>query len=168
MAKIIFILACAAAFFAPFVLTKETSPKVETASFPGFPAQFEGKALRQLTLTEREEFFLADFPGKVGRFTDGRREIIIRWVTQATRKLHPAEDCFKGIGYETKPLPLEIGADGKHQACFSAVKNEDSLRVCERIFDENGDSWTDASSWYWSAMQKSNGEWWAITVAERQ
>lgn len=168
MAKIIFVLICTAAFFAPFILSKESSPYIETTHFRGFPTHFEGAELRDLGLTDREKGFFEDFPGKIGRFTDGRREIIIRWVTHPTRKLHPAEGCFRVLGYDTKPLPLKIDGIGKRWSCFSATKRDESLRVCDRIHDDAGGEWTDVSSWYWSAMSQTSGEWWAITIAERK
>ncbi len=167
MAKILFILACGIAFLAPFLLTNEKSSKSETASFQGFPNKFEGFKLKELGLSDRENYFSQDFPGNIGRFTDGRREIIIRFVTEATRKLHPAKDCFEAIGYQTKPLPLKID-DGKRWACFSAKKQTESLRVCERITDDSGGEWTDVSAWYWSAFSQTGGKWWAYTVAENE
>jgi hypothetical protein len=168
MAKTLFIIACALAFLAPLFLTGATSSDAPTATFRGFPSDFEGVKLRELGLSERENYFLEDFPGKIGRFTDGRREIIIRWVTQATRKLHPAKDCFEAIGYETAPLPVKIDHRGKRWACFSARKNTESLRVCENIGDDAGNEWTDVSVWYWSVFSQQKGEWWAYTVAERE
>jgi hypothetical protein len=51
--------------------------------------------------SSREERFAADFPGRIARFSDGHREIIIRWVARETRALHSASDCFKGLGYWT-------------------------------------------------------------------
>ncbi len=168
MSKIIFIIACGLAFTAPFFLAKESASNYQSTSFQGFPAKFEDLNLKELGLSEREEYFLEDFPGKIGRFTDGRREIIIRWVTQATRKLHPAKDCFEAIGYKTKPLPIKVDENGKRWSCFSAKKGEESLRVCEKIYDNSGNEWTDVSSWYWSAFQQTSGEWWALTIAERE
>ena len=168
MAKILFLIACAAALFAPFVSNRAAAPHGESIAFRGFPIEFEGVALKELGLTEREKFFLEDFPGKIGRYTDGRREIIFRWVTKPTRKMHPAADCFKAIGFETKPLPLKVDAAGKHWACFSARKNGESLRVCERIYNGAEEEWTDVSAWYWTALSSSSGEWWAVTVAERE
>ena len=47
-------------------------------SFPGWPGSFNGKQLRQLPLTDKESTFLQSFPGRIGRFTDGQREYIIR------------------------------------------------------------------------------------------
>jgi hypothetical protein len=71
------------------------TPAVRPADhFPGWPASFEGYALRELPLSARERKFMEGFPGRTGRFTDGNREFVIRWVTHETRLLHPAADCF--------------------------------------------------------------------------
>ena len=118
MAKIVFIIACAIAFSAPFALRNSTTRQANSADFKGFPAEFEGRKLRDLGLSERERFFLEDFPGQIGRFSDGNREIVIRRVTEATRKLHPASDCFEAVGYSTKPLPIKVDEAGKRWACF--------------------------------------------------
>ena len=168
MAKIFFIIACGIATFAPFLLTNEKPSKPIAASTQNFPTEFEGLKLKELALSERERYFTQDFPGEIRRFTDGRREIIIRRVTEATRKLHPAKDCFAAIGFQTKPMPLKTDENGKHWACFSAVKGDESLRVCERISDAAGNEWTDVSAWYWSAFTQANGAWLAYTVAEKE
>lgn len=164
MAKIIFIVACLIACFAPFAVMKE-SKTVSTTQI-AFPTEFEGRTLRDLGLSDRERAFLVDFPGQIGRFTDGEREIIIRHVTEATRMLHPADDCFKAVGYTTAPLPVKVDAANSRWACFSAIKNKDNLRVCERIEDKKGREWTDVSSWYWAVWGSDRGDWWAYTVAE--
>ena len=168
MAKIFFIIACLAAALAPFLLEKETRRISQNSTLQGFPVEFENRKLTELSLSERERYFLQEFPGSIGRFTDGHREIVIRQVTEATRKLHPAKDCFAATGYETKPLPLKIDASGRHWACFSAIKNDETLRVCERITDEEGNEWTDVSAWYWSALSRTDGNWLAYTVAEKE
>jgi hypothetical protein len=153
----------------PFWSASETSSSSATpVTFPGWPTEFEGKTLTPLPLTELEKRFTTDFPGKIGRFTDGEREIIIRWVTEATRKLHPASDCFQGIGYSVKPLPLHRDNSGSLWAGFTATKREERLRVSERIHSDSGETWTDVSAWYWSALRHSNGSWWAITIAEKE
>ena len=166
MEKIAFIMACVLAFFAPFVVTKERSAETVNSTFKSFPKEFEGRELQELELSQRERFFLEDFPGQIGRFTDGNREIVIRRVTEATRKLHPASDCFEGVGYTTFPLPIRIDESNKRWSCFSAVKKDERIRVCERIEDNHGGEWTDASSWYWTAWGQGNSEWWAFTVAQ--
>lgn len=168
MAKILYILTCGIAFIAPFILTNNKPSSTFTLNSKAFPAEFEGFKLQRLELSEREKYFTKDFPGEIGRFTDGRREIIVRRVTEATRKLHPAKDCFEAVGYKVKTLPMKTDESGKHWACFSAVKSENHLRVCERISDAQGSEWTDVSAWYWSAFTQSNGEWTAYTVAENE
>lgn len=163
----LFLIACLAAMSAPFWLAAERNVTRAAPDFRGFPDSLENVKITELPLSERESYFLEDFPGNIGRFTDGKREIIIRYVREATRKLHPAGDCFRAIGYSTKPLPLKIGAGGKRWSCFSAVKAGEKLRVCERIYDDAGNEWTDTSAWYWTALGESAGGWWAVTVAER-
>src|SRR4051794_38007133 len=78
------------------------------SGFPGWPVEFEGRPLRPLPLTALEERFADNFPGRLGRFSDGEREIILRWVTRETRTLHPAADCFKASGYELTHMPIEV------------------------------------------------------------
>lgn len=161
----IFAFVCFSAFAVPFLIGGQENIKSNQTNI-NFPSEFENKSLTQLELSEREQFFLQDFPGEIRRFTDGRREIIIRLVTEATRKLHPASDCFSAIGYQIKPLPLKIDENSQRWSCFTAVRNNENLKICERIYTENGESWTDASSWYWSAISSENKDYWAITVAE--
>ncbi|MGE0128745.1 MAG: hypothetical protein AB7U82_11755 [Blastocatellales bacterium] len=165
----LFIICCALAAAAPLLPVRTNTP-INEAAFPGWPATFEGCELKLLPLSPREERFAADFPGRIGRFTDGNREIIVRWVTRETRTLHPASDCFKGLGYSIRPLPLITDESGERWSVFQATMNNESLRVVERIYSDRGDqNWTDVSSWYWQAMLgKTNGPWWAVTVTERQ
>jgi hypothetical protein len=87
-------------------------PAPVSAVFPGWPTTFEGRALRELPLTEREERFGAGFPGRIARFTDGQRELIVRWVAAPTRQLHSTEDCFRGLGYGVSPAPFWRQEDG--------------------------------------------------------
>ena len=156
-----------AALIPMFPLRSKSHVAIPRVAFSEWPAHFEGQALRPLPLTERELRFGEDFPGQIGRFTDGRREVIIRWVSEATRRLHPASDCFEGIGFSIRPLPLHVDKDGSRWSSFIAVRGKERLRVRERIYTDTGESWTDVSSWYWAAVQETSaGPWWAITVAE--
>ncbi len=165
----LFIFCCLLAAIAPFAPFRREAANPQS-TFPGWPTQFEGRTLTQLPLSSREERFAADFPGRIARFSDGRREIIIRWVTRETRALHPASDCFKGLGYSTRSLPAHVDPAGRHWGSFQALRGDEALRVHERVFDSmDKASWSDVSSWYWQTlMGKTSGGWWAITVAERQ
>ncbi|HEX8495399.1 MAG TPA: hypothetical protein VF658_21480 [Pyrinomonadaceae bacterium] len=168
----LYITACLLTALIP-LLPGQSGPRVGEASsavFPGWPTHFEGRALTALPLTEREQRFGRDFPGRIARFTDGQREVIVRWVTEPTRKLHPASDCFKGIGYQVRPLPLHVDETGARWGSFNASRGNEKLRVRERIYtDAQGGSWADVSAWYWAAFsEKSTGPWWALTIAEQE
>ena len=162
---VIFLLAVVAAATAPLLgKTRETSAG---SDFPGWPARYDDRDLREMALTPREIGFVRDFPGRVGRFHDGTREIIIRWVGAPTRRLHPAADCYRGSGYAVTPLPAGKDKTGAVMSCFRATLNGSHTRVCEVIRDQQGNSWPDVSAWYWNAMVGSaRGPWWAYVVAE--
>jgi hypothetical protein len=161
----VLLLAAAAAALAP-LMTRSTGA-VASAPFPGWPAQYEGHALTELPLTPREAAFTQDFPGKVGRFSDGQRELIIRWIGTPTRKLHSAADCFRGGGYAMTPIAARRGSDGSTMGCFRATLHGAALTVCEVIRDERGGSWSDVSAWYWDGMLRSSQPpWWSFVVAQ--
>lgn len=168
---VLYLIACTAAALMPLLTVQPVQQQsaASSAAFPGWPARFDGQALFALPLSEREERFNSNFPGRISRFTDGRREIIIRWTTSATRKLHPASDCFEGIGYSVRPLPLYVDEAGARWGSFTATRGLERLRVYERIYTDVGQSWTDVSAWYWAASgEQSAGPWWAVTIAEKE
>lgn len=160
-------LACAlAAALAPLARQDGAGAASKTAEFPGWPSSYEDRPLRPLPLGTKEEAFARDFPGRIARFTDGRREIIYRFVAEPTRRLHPAADCFKGSGYAITPLPLRRSTSGTDMGCFRARRGETDLAVCEAIRSDTGKSWSDLSSWYWDALLgKDAGKWWSVVVA---
>jgi hypothetical protein len=173
-----FLMAVIAAALAPLFGRAGDSAVAANANFPGWPITYEGRALTELPLTAREAAFVQDFPGRVGRFSDGRREIIIRWVGAPTRRLHPAADCFRGSGYSIAPMPVRKDAAGAAMSCFRASQSRasqsrasngaDTLMVCELIRDQRGETWPDVSAWYWSGMLgTSAAPWWSFVVAER-
>jgi hypothetical protein len=171
MRRSFYLIACVIAALMPFVSARFETPATGAASstFPGWPSTFEGRTLTQLPLSEMEKKFATGFPGRIARFSDGEREIIIRWATEATRMMHPASDCFQGLGYSVKPLAAHRDEGGSLWASFAATKSSEQLVVFERINSDSGETWTDVSAWYWSALRhEGSGSWWAITVAEKQ
>jgi hypothetical protein len=161
------LLAAAAAALAPFVTRSNSA--AASAPFPGWPTHYEGRPLVELPLTSREVAFTQDFPGRVGRFSDGQREIIIRWLGTPTRKLHSAADCFRGSGYTISPIAARKGSGGSTMGCFRATLHGASMTVCEMIRDERGGSWSDVSAWYWDGMLRSSPPpWWSFVVAQSE
>ncbi|HEX4945609.1 MAG TPA: hypothetical protein VFZ34_02950 [Blastocatellia bacterium] len=144
------------------------NPKPLDQPFPGWPTQFAQQLLQALPLNQGELRFEQAFPGRLGKFSDGTREIALRWVTEPTRMLHPASDCLQGLGYTVKPQPLWVDNEGQRWGCVLALRRDQTIRVRERIYDAAGHEWTDVSSWYWAAtFGQTAGPWWAVTVAER-
>lgn len=133
-----------------------------------WPREWDGQPLRPLAATAVEQRFAARFPGAIGRFTDGERVFVLRRVTQPTRRLHPAADCFRGLGYRIARTQLEHDAQRRLWRCFEAEGADGRrLRVCERIAADDGTAFVDASSWFWSAaLGQSHGPWLAVTVVE--
>lgn len=165
-AVVAFLIACALAAVIPLWAPGRMAQP--TIAFPGWPPALEGHPLRALPLTDRESRFTRDFPGRIARFTDGRREWVARWVSAPTRTLHPAADCFRGSGYAITPLPLYRDVQGQSWGAFRAEKPSERLLVREIIRDGAGRTWSDASAWYWAAtLNRTHGPWWAYTVAER-
>jgi len=136
-----------------------------TATFPGWPVEYEGRTLARLRASEREMRFAAGFPGMVAAFTDGERTILLRWVAHETRKLHPAQHCLRGLGYAVEPGPVWRDAQGRNWGTTVAERDGLRRRIRERICDAAGGEWTDVSAWWWDAwLGRSTGPWWAATV----
>jgi hypothetical protein len=164
-----FLIACLIAALLPLALSRNlaTHTTHKADAFAGWPATFENQTLKQLPLSPLEQRFQQDFPGHLGRFTDGKREIILRWVDQGSRRLHPASDCFKANGYTVTPQPIRTEGTVRWST-FIATRGTERYLVSERIHDGAGKQWSDVSSWYWEAqLGKSAGPWWAVTVAQK-
>ena len=148
--------------------TRQTKPSVQLEPQQiEWPERFEGRDLIPIELSAEEQKFSEGFPGAIARFTDGDRELIMRVISRPSRKLHPAADCLRGVGYQTSPLPLRVDSSGNQWGCVEANRNGESRTVCERIYDNRGNSWYDTSSWFWAAlMQRTEAPWWSVTVAE--
>jgi len=130
-----------------------------------WPADLVSPAWTPLTLGEREQRFARDFPGRLAAFsTPDGRTLLLRQLHQPTRKLHPAADCLRALGYTIEPRPIHRQADGVEWAELRATRGNDVLRVRARILGADGRRWTDVSAWYWSAaLGRATGPWWAVT-----
>lgn len=163
-------LACAFAALALWpLLAKPVAVEPGHGNFVEWPTLFAGQPLRPLALSAVEQRFAAQFPGAIARFSAGKQLITLRHVIRPTRKLHPAADCYRGLGYRIQAMHLEQRSDGAGlQRCFVASGHGVDLRVCEYIEDAAGQSFSDNSAWYWSALSGGSvGPWRAVSTAER-
>jgi exosortase len=162
-----FVCLCLIAAVAPLVALP-SSRTLQAHGFSGWPTRFEGKEISQLPEDDTLREFGKDFPGKIGLFTDGQETMCLRWITHETRQLHPASDCYKGLGYRTEFQPSTTDEAGNRWHQFSAARGEKHLHIRERIFDLQNNSWSDVSAWYWDAVwQKTRPPWWSVTVISR-
>jgi hypothetical protein len=157
---------CIAWSLVAHLLAHGKHPGTQLRSAPELPSQWQGEPLRPLALSEVEQRFARRFPGTLARMTDGEQVIVLRSVDRPTRMLHPAADCYRGVGYSIAAQQLERDGEDHLWRCFEAARNGQRLRVCERIVDAGGRGFTDASAWYWAAvLGQSHGPWQAMTVA---
>ncbi len=132
-----------------------------------WPTTFEGQPIQRLHAGPGDELLARDFPGHVARFGDGRRQIVLRQVTRATRLLHPPRDCFAALGHAIAPLPMRVVRGGR-ASCFSATRGGKTLKVCEFITAANGTVYSDVPSWYWPALTGSSvGPWLTVMTVEQ-
>jgi len=130
------------------------------------PREWNGRPLRPLALGAVEARFASHFPGRIARLTDEQSVLVWRDVTAPTRMLHPAADCYRGLGYRIADARLERDAGGLLWRSFVATRGGLRVRVAERIVGHDGSAFTDASAWFWAArLGRSQGPWQAITVA---
>lgn len=156
-----FFVACGIAAIIPFFTPQKSATKQEEQ----WPTTYEGQKLRPLPLTGSELEFARNFPGSIAVFQTDKQTIIIRRVRQATRQLHPAADCYRASGFKINNLHRETDGAGMAWNVLLAKKNTRQLQVRERIYDENGQNYTDVSQWYWAALWgQSKGPWWSITT----
>lgn len=164
----LFVFMCASAAVTP-LLDMRAKPPVTSADFPGWPEMFEGRPWIRLRNPENAAAFATGFAGETGVFRQGGesggRIVVLRWIREASRGVHPAADCFRAGGYSVKSGGLIRDANGVLWAEFFATRNAESWRVRERWHDGREGAWTDVSAWYWAAV-RGGGPWWAVTVAE--
>jgi len=162
--KGLFALALAACALAPLARSQREPAAVGPAGEA--PVQWNGSTWRPMALGAVEQRFAARFPGRIARLTDGEHVLVWREVAAPTRMLHPAADCYRGLGYRIGEARLESDSQQRLWRCFVAERDGRRLRVCERIVDAQGQAFTDASSWFWAAqLGRSVGPWQAFTIA---
>ncbi|MBE2213683.1 MAG: hypothetical protein IAE82_07420 [Opitutaceae bacterium] len=161
----IIVLAALAALRPAFAPRETHGTPVASASWP---SAWEGTPLVAAPLLPVEAQFFAEFPGATAAFEDDTRRVVMRRVTQATRKLHPVAMCLRAGGFSVRPAPAWRHPHSGLWGVTRAAKDGRGLRVREQIASADGTRvWTDVSAWYWDALiRPQTGPWLAVTVIE--
>ncbi|MEM0966285.1 MAG: exosortase/archaeosortase family protein [Verrucomicrobiota bacterium] len=102
-------------------------------------------------------------------YQDDEALLLVRHVEKPTRRLHPADDCFRGAGWGIENGTLWKDPYERNWRRFYATKDGNELEIRQRIEGADGWSGTDVSQWYWNAvLGKTKGPWKAwVVVRER-
>ncbi len=163
--RILFLIICLCATVAPVLRGNEKHTTHSDAQFPGWSEAINLSEVNKEPLTEREKAFEKGFPGRIARFTKAHTDIVVRWLYRRSRKLHPANDCFRGMGYSITPMRPVRDETGHQWSRFKATKGKESVYVFERIYNSKGRSWSTVSEWNWYTLWKdAQPPWWCITI----
>ncbi|MDQ8186574.1 archaeosortase/exosortase family protein [Pelagicoccus sp. SDUM812002] len=114
----------------------------------------------EIPLEPRAVEYAKGFPGKIELYGRDERRLAVRVIDRATRRYHLSADCYRAIGYDTEPMPIFMAVDGSLWGRVMATRDGECLEVRERVVSQDGQAWTDPSSWFWSAMMgRSEGPW---------
>jgi hypothetical protein len=150
----------------PLLHQQANSRELNSRAYVEWPLELDGQSLQPLALSNVEQRFAAHFPGRIGRFRSEADTVTLRVADRPTRMLHPAADCYQGLGYRIRDARLERDDRSRMWRCFTARRDGKTVRVCERIEASDGESFTDTSAWYWAAaLGNSKGPWLAVTKA---
>ena len=146
-----------------------------------WPKSWGGNAIVPCEQSPEMMKFWSGFPGAYHEFTvvsSGAAEksgaavperIVMRLVTQPTRLLHPAQDCFRGSGFSITPLPAYLDQNNRLWSGFIAEKNGRKRVVRQCVIAVGGFDleraeeavaarvWPDVSSWYWDVARPGSG-----------
>lgn len=165
-ASLVRIVLLAAAAIAP--LLRATAPARGIADAPALPSVYAGRALVALPVGEVEAAYLADFPGRIGRFHDGERTWILRTVATPTLALHGSARCLTAVGFRVEALAARRDPDGSVWSRMRAERGGTVLVLRERVESlATGATWPDVDAWRHDAwLGRDPGPWLAATAIE--
>lgn len=158
-----FVAAAALAALAPWLPAPATPA---APGFPGFPTHLEGHPLEPLDLDAAEARAARSLPGRVGRFRWRGGEVVLTWIHRPTRALHPARDCYRGLGLRAEGLPPTRDGVGRPLGRLRVHRPDQpgaGFLVHEQVVDAAGAGYEDVGRWIWAALLgASPGPWWAV------
>ncbi|MEZ6194805.1 MAG: hypothetical protein R3F20_03610 [Planctomycetota bacterium] len=167
MLRALHLVLCLAAASLPWWTTTPAPASAEAANFPGWPESFEGAPLDEEPVEEIARRFESGYPGRIGLFQQGGRRVVLHWIAAPTRAFHFSGRCLEGRGWSLDPRPRITTPAGVTWARYEATRGQETVRLRQRIVDDEGRAWYDESAWYWATLRGgTKGPWTAWTVVE--
>lgn len=137
-------------------------------SAPELPHEYGGRALVPVAAGALESAYVADFPGRIGRFHDGERTWILRTVATPTLALHGSARCLTAVGFHVEALAARRDPDGSVWSRLRAERGGTVFVLRERVESlSTGATWPDVDAWRHDAWFGSDpGPWLAATAVE--
>jgi hypothetical protein len=113
---------------------------------------------------------------RIESFREGRHEFRLCHIAEPSRRVHPAEECYRATGWKVRALPMRILpardtgvlSGALRWGCFEATRRTERVEVCETFVDAQGRSWSDAGSWWWSTMfSRGAAPWLGVVMVTR-
>lgn len=133
-----------------------------------WPTHWDDRTLSARPMEPGMEHFLQDFPGEMAEFgIEGTEQaLLLRYTKAVSRKLHPAELCYRGAGWHCMPLPAYRDQLGHLWSCFEAKRSDGKQVLVRQLYLhldpepkslhledwlKGSKSWPDAAAWFWQA-----------------
>lgn len=161
------ILVLGLATVAPFLRPHVDAPPA-SHELGAFPTSIDGRLLTPASFSDVEAPWLARFPGRIGRFTDGERLWILRMTALPTLELHSSARCLRAAGWHVEAASAHRDSQRRIWSTFIASKGERRLSVREQVQSTSTQaSWPDIDAWRWDAwLGRDPGPWCAYTSIE--
>ncbi len=173
MKNIILLISSVIALGRPFIV--ENSQHFPKNYSVNLPTTFNGFVLEELNTSEHERAFYDNFPGKTALYklkSSNGEQIFFRYLETPSRKLHPAEECYKANGtdcvaMEKKIIRVEeLSQSPITWGQFKIKENGSEYIIRQAVISLGGkENYSDIPSWYWLTVFSDNdpGPWLAIT-----
>ncbi len=96
--------------------------------------------------------------------------VLLRQTGHPSRAIHPADDCFRGAGFQVRPLPLWRDPFERTWRRFEVTRASQTLTVYQLVVSTDGEqAYADISQWYWNALRLPRKSWniWTLIVPSR-
>jgi hypothetical protein len=162
--RLVLFISCLVAALVPLTENKKIG-KISTTFIT--PPGVDLSNFTEVQLIDKEKLLETSFPGATKRFESANQQLIVRYIVEPSRKVHPAEMCFRAWGYKIVWRPGRGGKNGR-SSCFEAEREGKRCLVCEQVIATDAESFPDVSAWYYQAiLGRTKGPWWSLLEVQK-